>query len=83
MEELLNSNSNQTFCRTSRVGLRDMVAMHGISHTDVFRCVWRAVDVANACPELVSQFPKDHDVQRQMAQGFFAKSKAAFEKCCH
>ena len=42
----------------------DVASMHGISHTDVFRCVWRVVDAVNSCPELEFSFPEDHAKQK-------------------
>jgi hypothetical protein len=38
----------------------DISVVHGISHTDVFRCVWTVVDAVNACPELAFGYPSDH-----------------------
>ena len=56
----------------------DIGSMHGISHTDVFRCIWRVVDAVNSCPELAFNFPENHDQQREIANGFARKSKAGF-----
>ena len=40
----------------------DIAVAHGISHTDVFRAVWRVVDAVNKCPELSFNFPGPHDI---------------------
>jgi DDE superfamily endonuclease len=60
----------------------DIAIMHGISHTDVFRCIWRVVDAVNKCPELAFNFPESHEEQRKIARGFSSKSKAGFDCCC-
>jgi DDE superfamily endonuclease len=59
----------------------DISVVHGISHTDVFRCVWSVVDAVNACPELSFQYPSDWNEQQKIADGFCAISRGIF-KCC-
>ena len=60
----------------------DIAVAHGISHTDVFRAVWRVVDAVNKCPELSFNFPEDYPSQWKIAEGFFSNSKAGFTQCC-
>jgi len=57
----------------------DIALVHGISHTAVFQGAWEIVDAVNECPALQIEFPKDHDVQRQIAVGFKRNSRANFD----
>jgi hypothetical protein len=59
----------------------DISVVHGISHTDVFRCVWTVVDAVNACPEFAFKYPSDWKEQQQLADGFKSISKGIFN-CC-
>jgi hypothetical protein len=59
----------------------DISVVHGISHTDVFRCVWTVVDAVNACPEFAFGYPSDHSEQQKIADGFAAVSRGIFN-CC-
>jgi len=60
----------------------DIAIAHGISHTEVYRCVWRVVNAVNNCPQLKIQFPADHAVQKAIAHCFRKKSKVGIDKCC-
>ena len=60
----------------------DIALVHGFSNTDVYKSVWRVVDAVNECPELDITFPSDYEKQREIARGFFAKSKVGFQRCC-
>jgi DDE superfamily endonuclease len=59
----------------------DISVVHGISHTEVFRCVWSVVDAVNACPELSFEYPSEWKEQQKIADGFCAISRGIF-KCC-
>jgi hypothetical protein len=59
----------------------DISVVHGISHTDVFRCVWTVVDAVNACPEFAFKYPSDWTEQQELADGFKSISKGIFH-CC-
>jgi DDE superfamily endonuclease len=59
----------------------DISVVHGISHTDVFRNVWAVVDAVNKCPELAFRYPKDHEQQQKIADGFKQVSRGIFN-CC-
>ena len=59
----------------------DIAASHGISHTNVFRSLWRVVDAVNKCPELAITFPVDHEQQYAIAAEFKKKSAPGFD-CC-
>jgi hypothetical protein len=59
----------------------DISVVHGISHTDVFRCVWTIVDAVNICPELAFGYPSNWDEQQKIAEGFHRVSRGIF-KCC-
>jgi hypothetical protein len=59
----------------------DIALVHGISHTDVFRCVWTIVDAVNNCPDLAFGYPSDWKEQEKIAQGFHRVSRGIF-KCC-
>lgn len=60
----------------------DMALVHGISHSDVFNCVWKVVDAVNKCEEMAFSFPTNHEAQHKIARGFQRKSVANFDKCC-
>jgi DDE superfamily endonuclease len=59
----------------------DIALVHGISHTDVFRCVWTLVDAVNNCPELAFGYPSAWSEQQKIADGFHKISKGIFN-CC-
>lgn len=59
----------------------DIAVVHGVSHSEVFRSIWRVVDAILACEELSFEFPSDHNKQRQLAGGFQRKSQPQFD-CC-
>jgi DDE superfamily endonuclease len=59
----------------------DISVVHGISHTEVFRCVWAVVDAINACDDLKFQYPSEHDEQQKIANGFAVTSRGIFN-CC-
>jgi hypothetical protein len=60
---------------------KDIMGVHGVSHSVVFESVWRVVDAVNRCNALHYQFPEDYDEQYKLARGFEAKSKAGFNNC--
>ena len=59
----------------------DIAVVHGIGHTDVFRCVWTVVDAVNKCPELAFKYPTNHEEQQKIADGFNSVSRGVFH-CC-
>lgn len=61
----------------------DIAVVHGVSHSEVFRSVWRVVDavVLSDAPELALEFPDGHDRQAALAKEFQANSKAGFDNC--
>jgi hypothetical protein len=60
----------------------DIQIAHGVSHTKVFRSVWRVVDAVNRCKKMEVKFPEDHAEQNHIAQGFKACSpQAKFSNC--
>jgi len=59
----------------------DIAISHGISHTEVFRCVWSVVDAVNKCPALRFSYPSDHSMQQMIADGFKRVSRGVFG-CC-
>jgi hypothetical protein len=59
----------------------DICLVHGISHTEVFRSVWKVVNAVNRCPQLAFSFPRQHSKQKAIAKGFKSVSKAGFG-CC-
>jgi DDE superfamily endonuclease len=60
----------------------DISLVHGVSHSEVFRSVWKVVDAVLKCKELAYSFPSDHEKQRVLAAGFEAKSQVGFKGCC-
>ena len=59
----------------------DIMLSHGVSYTSVYKAIWEVVDAVNQSPYLAISFPKDHQSQQQIADGFKQKSKANFG-CC-
>jgi hypothetical protein len=59
----------------------DIALVHGVSHSEVFLCVWRVLDAINQHPDLEIKFPDDHEAQRKIADGFKTKSQAGFHIC--
>lgn len=59
----------------------DICIVHGVSHSEVFNSVWKVVNAVNMCPDLAFQYPSSHEAQREIAQGFFARSYPGFA-CC-
>ena len=60
----------------------DIALVHGVSHSEVFRSVWRVVDAVLTCEELAYSFPTDHANQYKIAAGFAKKSQPGFQICC-
>jgi hypothetical protein len=59
----------------------DIALVHGISHVEVFRSVWKVVDAINACPSLNIAYPTSHRQQKRIAREFELKSGAKFANC--
>ncbi len=59
----------------------DIMVRYGISHTDIFICVWCVVDAINRLAEFCILFPQAHDKQMEIAEGFKAVSQAGFDNC--
>lgn len=61
----------------------DIALVHGISHSEVFRSVWRVVNAVNDCDhaKLDSSFPKNHEAQKTVAKEFQSVSRAGFDNC--
>mmetsp|Transcript_27865 Transcript_27865/g.52258 ORF Transcript_27865/g.52258 Transcript_27865/m.52258 type:complete len:104 (+) Transcript_27865:436-747(+) len=48
----------------------DIFQVHGVSHQQVMISVWRVVNAINKCPQLLIEFPTDHNEQLKIAEGF-------------
>ena len=59
----------------------DISLVHGISHCQVFRSVWRVVDAVNTAMELKFEYPADHTQQKAVAKEFKECSQAGFDNC--
>jgi DDE superfamily endonuclease len=59
----------------------DIALVHGVSHSEVFRSVWKVVDAVLKCEELSIKFPSDHAKQKELAEAFATKSQPGFD-CC-
>jgi hypothetical protein len=53
----------------------------GVSHTEVFRSIWRVVDSVLACEQLAFEFLSDHGKQKALAAAFQRKNQPQFD-CC-
>jgi DDE superfamily endonuclease len=60
----------------------DICLVHGVSHSEVFKSVWKVVDAVLACEQLSFSFPSDHEKQKELAVGFASKSQPGFSNCC-
>ena len=56
----------------------DIAISHGISHSEVFNSVWKVVDAVHKIDSMKIVYPGDHEVQKQIAAGFWRRSKAGF-----
>ena len=61
--------------------LYDLMISHGVSMTSIYASVWQVVDAINSNNDLAIEFPKDHAVQRRIADGFRKKSQVDFGGC--
>ena len=59
----------------------DICIVHGISHCQVFRSVWRVVDAVNQAVELKIEYPATHEEQGKVAADFKLTSQAGFDNC--
>ena len=59
----------------------DLMTTYGTGHTDTIKSFWYVVDAINRNPKFKIEYPKDHDQQRRIAQGFQNVSGAGFN-CC-
>jgi hypothetical protein len=59
----------------------DIALVHGISHSEVYNSVWRAVDAINDCNKLSISYPEDEDLQQAIAKEFEARSRASVSIC--
>jgi hypothetical protein len=59
----------------------DCIASHGLSHTSIWRSIWRIVVAINECEQLHIIFPEDHSVQKEIAATFKEKSDVGFDNC--
>lgn len=59
----------------------DFIGKYGVSHTSVFKAIWRVVYAINKCEALRINFPSDHAEQRRIASVFKEKSQVGFENC--
>jgi DDE superfamily endonuclease len=60
----------------------DIALVHGVSHSEVFKSVWRTVDAILTCDKLSFAFPTDHSEQYAIAAGFRKRSQPGFSSCC-
>ena len=56
----------------------DIALVHGMSHSQVFNCIWAVVDAINSSPEFDIVFPANYTKQRKIALEFQRKSQANF-----
>jgi hypothetical protein len=59
----------------------DILVVHGVSHSEVFKCVWMVVDAVNQCESLAIKFPTSHIEQRRIAAQVWEASGAAVATC--
>ncbi|KAL7532194.1 hypothetical protein ACHAXR_006360, partial [Thalassiosira sp. AJA248-18] len=60
----------------------DIACMFGVSHTSVFLSIDYVIESINDCDALKIEFPSDHNIQREIANGFLKKSTDARFACC-
>jgi DDE superfamily endonuclease len=59
----------------------DIALVHGVAHSDVFNSIWLIVDLVNTSTDFTIEFPTDHNIQKEIALGFKAKSGVEFDNC--
>ena len=59
----------------------DLMVIHGVGMTDVYKSIWLIVDAVNLCPSFRIVFPTCHEQQKNIAEGFRAKSWVDFDNC--
>jgi hypothetical protein len=59
----------------------DLMTTYGTVHTDTIKSFWYVVDAINRNPKFKIEYPKDHDQQKGIAQGFQNVSGVGFN-CC-
>jgi hypothetical protein len=59
----------------------DIALVHGVSHSEAFRSIWRVVDAVLACEEMAFELPSDHAKQKALVAGFQKKSQPRFDYC--
>ena len=59
----------------------DIAQVHGVSHTEVFKSVWKVVNAVHQTPALDICFPTDHAEQTRIAREFQEVSDANFGNC--
>ena len=59
----------------------DIFQTHGVHYLEVYHSVWLVVDAVNQCPELQLGYPRDHNVQLEIASAFKSKSQVGFSNC--
>jgi hypothetical protein len=59
----------------------DLMALFGISHTEVLSSVWMIVEAVNKHESFFIEYPSDHGKQLEIASAFNTASSAGFD-CC-
>ena len=54
---------------------------HGVKSDEVVRSVWAVVDAIHSAPQMKIEFPRSHQEQYRVAQGFRAKSDINIDVC--
>ena len=54
----------------------DIALVHGMSHSQVFHCIWAVVDAVNSSPEFNIVFPANHTKQSKINIGVSKKKSS-------
>jgi len=61
---------------------KDIGLTHGVNNTtEVMKSVWNVVDAVNATSSMDIKFPKSHEEQKRVAEGFRCKSRIGLGNC--
>ena len=60
----------------------DIMLTHGVSRTQLYRCIWIVVDLINTLSDFTTLiYPDSHEVQKRIADEFKLKSRPGFPNC--
>ena len=59
----------------------DLMLLHSVGHSDMYKSIWYTVDAVNQCPKLSFSFLSCHEKQKEITNQFASKSSIGFDNC--